>query len=36
MVVWLVMEVVIREMVGDGPVRRKSDDRIDAVLMEID
>ena len=36
MVVWLVMEVVIREMVGSGPVRRVSDPRIDAELMEID
>lgn len=36
MVVWLVMEVVIREMIGSGPVRRVSDPRIDAKLMEID
>ena len=35
MVVWLVMEVVIREMVGEGPVRTVSDPRIDAKLMEI-
>lgn len=36
MVVWLTMEVVIREMVGEGPVRRASDPRIDAKLLEID
>ena len=35
MVVWLVMEVVIREMVGTGPVRAMSDPRIDAKLLEI-
>lgn len=35
MVVWLVMEVVIREIVGDGPVRAVSDPRIDAKLLEI-
>lgn len=35
MVVWLVMEVVIREMVGTGPVRVVSDPRIDAKLLEI-
>lgn len=35
MVVWLVMEVVIREIVGEGPVRTVSDPRIDAKLMEI-
>lgn len=35
MVVWLVMEVVIREMVGTGPVRAVSDPRIDAKLLEI-
>lgn len=34
MVVWLVMEVVIRELVGDGPVRVDSD-RINAKLLEI-
>ena len=34
MVVWLVMEVVIREMVGTGPVREVSDPRIDAKLLE--
>lgn len=36
MVVWLTMEVVIREMTGTGPVRRRSDPRIDAKLLEID
>lgn len=35
MVVWLVMEVVIREIVGTGPVRTVSDPRIDAKLLEI-
>lgn len=35
MVVWLVMEVVIREIVGTGPVRVVSDSRIDAKLLEI-
>lgn len=35
MVVWLVMEVVIREIVGTGPVRVVSDPRIDAKLLEI-
>lgn len=35
MVVWLVMEVVIREMVGEGPVRIESDPRIKAKLLEI-
>ena len=35
MVVWLVMEVVIREIVGEGPVRTVSDPRIDAKLLEI-
>ena len=35
-VVWLVMEVVIREMVGSGPVRRVSDSRIDAKLLEVE
>ena len=35
MVVWLVMEVVIREMGGTGPVRIVSDPRIDAKLLEI-
>lgn len=34
MVVWLVMEVVIREIVGDGPVRVDSD-RIASKLLEI-
>ena len=36
MVVWLTMEVVIREMVGTGPVRKRSDGRIDAKLLEIE
>ncbi len=35
MVVWLVMEVVIRELRGTGPVRKASDPRIDAKLLEI-
>ena len=35
MVAWLVMEVVIREIVGDGPVRAVSDPRIDAKLLEV-
>lgn len=35
MVVWLVMEVVIREMNGEGPVRTVSDPRIDGRLLEI-
>lgn len=35
MVVWLVMEVVITELVGEGPVRTVSDRRIDAELLEI-
>ncbi len=35
MVVWLVMEVVIREIVGEGPVRKESDPRIDAKLLEL-
>lgn len=34
MVVWLVMEVVIREIVGEGPVRADSD-RIKAKILEI-
>ena len=34
-VAWLVMEVVIRELVGDGPVRKVSDPRIDAKILEI-
>lgn len=34
-VVWLVMEVVIREIVGSGPVRRESDPRIRAKILEI-
>ena len=34
-IVWLVMEVVIRELVGDGPVRIESDSRIRAKLLEI-
>ncbi len=34
-VVWLTMEVVVRELIGDGPVRRRSDPRIDALLMEV-
>ena len=34
-VVWLVMEVVIRELVGEGPVRIESDPRIRAKLLEI-
>lgn len=36
MVVWLVMEVVIREMVGTGLVRKVSDNRIDAKLLEVE
>ena len=36
MVVWLTMEVVIRELVGDGPYRDVSDRRIDAKLLRID
>lgn len=35
MVAWLVLEVVIREIVGDGPVRTMSDERIDAKLLEV-
>ena len=35
MVVWLTMEVVIRELLGDGPYRDKSDPRIDAKLLQI-
>ncbi len=36
MIVWLVMEVVIREMIGSGPVRKVSDPRIDAKLLEVE
>ncbi|MBQ8179317.1 MAG: DNA-binding protein [Candidatus Methanomethylophilaceae archaeon] len=35
MVVWLTMEVVVRELVGSGPVRSESDPRIRAKLLEI-
>lgn len=35
MVVWLTMEVVIRELFGDGPVREVCDPRIDAKLLRI-
>ena len=35
MVAWLVLEVVIRELVGEGPVRTVSDSRIDAKILEI-
>jgi predicted DNA-binding protein with PD1-like motif len=35
-VAWLVMEVVIRELVGEGPVRKNSDPRIDSKLLEIE
>ena len=34
-VVWLVMEAVITELLGEGPVRAVSDGRIDAELLEI-
>ncbi len=35
MVVWLVMEVVIVELVGDGPIRVESDPRLHGKLLEI-
>ena len=35
MLVWLTMEVVVRELVGEGPVRMRSDPRIDALLLEV-
>ena len=35
MMVWLTMEVVVHERVGEGPVRMRSDPRIDALLMEV-
>lgn len=35
MVVWLTMEVVIRELLGNGPYRDYSDSRIDAKLLQI-
>lgn len=35
MTVWLVMEVVIIELVGEGPVRVESDPRLDGKLMEV-
>lgn len=33
--VWLVAEVVVRELVGDGPVRLESDPRLDGKLLEV-
>ncbi len=36
MIAWITMEVVIRELVGEGPVRRATDPRIDAKLLEIE
>ncbi|MDO5861352.1 MAG: DNA-binding protein [Thermoplasmata archaeon] len=35
MVAWLVVEIVITELVGEGPVRLESDPRIDGKLLEI-
>lgn len=35
MVVWLVMEVVITELVGQGPVRVESDPRLKGKLLEV-
>ena len=35
MVAWLVLEVVIQELVGSGPVREVSDPRIESKLLEI-
>ena len=35
MVSWLVMEVLIEELVGDGPVREESDPRIGGKLLEM-
>lgn len=35
MVTWLVLEVVIQELIGSGPVRLVSDSRIDARILEI-
>lgn len=35
MVAWLVLEVVITELVGEGPVRLESDPRIAGKLLEI-
>ena len=34
-IVWLVMEVMVRELIGDGPVRTRSDPRIESVLLEV-
>ena len=35
MVAWVVLEVVIQELVGSGPVREVSDPRIESKLLEI-
>lgn len=35
MAVWLVMEAVVQELIGEGPVRTVSDPRIDGRLLEI-
>ncbi len=35
MVVWLVMEAVITELLGDGPMRAESDPRLEGKLLEI-
>lgn len=35
MIVWLVMEVVLIELTGEGPVRVESDQRLKGKLMEV-
>ena len=35
MVAWLVIEVAIVELIGEGPVRLESDPRLDGKLLEI-
>ncbi|MFT0898891.1 PPC domain-containing DNA-binding protein [Candidatus Methanoprimaticola sp. MG2] len=34
-VAWLVMEVIVTELIGDGPARHFSDPRIDGRLLEV-